>query len=87
MGNLFTRLFGPKPKNSALTAKERLMVVVAHERDERNSKPDFLPALQKELLEVISKYVTIKPENIKVSRDRQDDYDMLEVNIVLPDNR
>lgn len=86
MANLFTLLFGPKPKRTAQTAKERLLVVVARERDERSGHPDFLPALQKDLLEVISRYVAIRPEDIKLKVDKQDDYEMLEVNIVLPEN-
>ncbi|MDR1646660.1 MAG: cell division topological specificity factor MinE [Zoogloeaceae bacterium] len=85
MSGLFDRLFGIKPKNTAQTAKERLLLVVAHERDERHGKQIDLPALQKELLAVISRYVAIQPEDIKVNLDRQNDYEMLKVDIVLPE--
>jgi cell division topological specificity factor MinE len=56
MSSLFSRLFGNKPKTASI-AKERLQLIIAHERSDQNSKPDFLPALQQELVAVISKYV------------------------------
>ena len=55
----------------------------AREHVDGKSSPDFLPALQKELLDVISKYVKIAPEDIKVQLERQDNLEILEVNIVL----
>ena len=54
-------LLGQK-KTSANVAKERLQIILAHERvGGGNNSPDYLPALQKELLAVISKYVQINP--------------------------
>ena len=44
---------------------------------------DYLPALQAELMAVISKYVQVSQEDIKVQLERQDNLDVLEVNIVL----
>lgn len=81
--SLFDRLFGSKQK-SASVAKERLQIILARERTGRNA-PDFLPALQKDLVEVILRYVQINPEDIKVSLDRQDNFDVIEVNIVVPE--
>ncbi len=76
-------LLGNK-KKSASVARERLQIILAHERAGRGG-PDYLPALQQELIAVISKYVSVGQDDIKVSLDRQDDYDVLEVNIVLPE--
>lgn len=78
---------GEKKKTSANIAKERLQLILAHERASGSSgdSPDYLPALQKELVAVISKYITIKPEDIKVHLERQDDLEVLEVKIELPD--
>jgi cell division topological specificity factor len=76
-------LLGNK-KKSASVARERLQIILAHERAGRGG-PDYLPALQQELMAVIAKYVAVSPNDIKVSLDRQDDYDVLEVNIVLPE--
>ncbi len=47
--------------------------------------PDFLPALHRELIAVISKYAKVNPEDIKVSLDRQGNLEVLDVNVVLPD--
>ncbi len=82
--SLFSLIFGNKQKTATI-AKERLQLIIAHERNGQNSKPDFLPALQQELIAVISKYVAVKPDDIKVSMEKQGNYEVLEVNIVLPD--
>jgi cell division topological specificity factor len=59
-------LLGEK-KKTASVAKERLQIILAHERSGRNAaEPDYLPALQRELVAVISKYVKINPDDIKV---------------------
>ncbi len=47
--------------------------------------PDYLPALQKELMAVISKYVDIDVNDIKVHLERQENLEVLEVKIELPD--
>ena len=75
---MFGSLFRQRKPGSAQTAKERLQIILAHERGGR-SKADFLPALQRELIAVISKYVSINPEDIKVHLERQDDLEVLEV--------
>lgn len=69
---------------TAAIAKERLQILVAHERAERN-KPDYLPKLQQELLEVIRKYVNVDQDAISVTMEQDDNRDILELNIVLPD--
>ncbi len=82
--SLFSLIFGNKPKTAAI-AKERLQLIIAHERNASNNAPDFLPALQQELMAVISKYVSVNPEDIKVSIEKQGNMEVLEVNIVMPD--
>jgi len=82
--SLLSLLFGNKPKSAAL-AKERLQLIIAHERSGLSSKKEFLPEMQKELIAVISKYVSINPDDIKVSLEKQGNYEVLEVNIVLPE--
>ena len=69
---------------TAAIAKERLQILVSHERAERN-KPDYLPKLQQELLEVIRKYVNVDQDAISVTMEQDDNRDVLELNIVLPD--
>ncbi len=77
-------LIGEK-KKSASVAKERLQIILAHERVGRNAGPDYLPALQRDLVAVISKYVAINPNDIKVHLERQDNLEVLEVKIELPE--
>jgi cell division topological specificity factor len=80
--SLLSFLLGEK-KKTASVAKERLQIILAHERSALSSRRDYLPELQKELLAVISKYVSVKPEDIKVMLERQDDLEVLQVKIEL----
>jgi cell division topological specificity factor len=69
---------------SASVAKERLQILVAHERSSLN-QPSYLPQLQKELLEVIQKYINVERDAISVSFEQDENQETLELNIVLPD--
>ncbi len=85
----FDRFFPRKPSESdspppASQAKERLQIVLAHERIGR-TREDFLPKLQQELLQVIAKYVKVDPDSVKVDMERSDNLELLAINIVLPD--
>ena len=83
--SLISMLLGEK-KKSASVAKERLQIILARERIGGSSaQPDYLPALQRELMAVVSKYVSINPDDIKVQLERQDNLEVLEVKIELPD--
>ena len=83
--SLISRLLGEK-KKSASVAKERLQIILARERIGGSSaQPDYLPALQRELMAVVSKYVSINPDDIKVQLERQDNLEVLEVKIELPE--
>lgn len=76
------RFFSREKPPTASVAKERLKIILAHERNGRNAPaPDFLPKLQQELLAVIAKYVNVSAEDVKVQLDRQDDLEVLEVKI------
>ena len=80
---LLSFLFTSKPK-TASAAKERLQIIIARERNGRQGH-DFLPALHKELIEVISKDTKVNADDIKISLDRQGNLEVLDVNVVLPD--
>jgi len=85
--SFFSFFLGEK-KKTASVAKERLQIILAHERSGRNaSEPDYLQDLQRDLIAVISKYIKINPNDIKVMMERQDNLDVLEVKIELPDGR
>jgi len=70
----------PERRNSAVIAKDRLKIVLAHERASRDA-PDFLPVLQKELLDVVGRYVEIKGDMIRVNLGRQGETSLLEINV------
>ena len=82
--SLLSFLLGEK-KSTASVAKERLQIILAHERSDRSRRPDYLAALQRELVAVISKYVSIDPDDIKVHLERQDNLEVLQVKIELPE--
>ena len=85
--SILSFLLGEK-KKSANVANERLQIILAHERTGRNAaEPDYLPELQRDLIAVLSKYVKINAEDIKVNLERQDNLEVLEVKIELPDAR
>ena len=87
MATFLSFLLGEK-KQTASIAKERLQIILAHERTgARGHKPDYLPALQRDLIAVIAKYIHIDPEDIRVNLERQDNFDVLEVKIELPDKK
>lgn len=81
--SLLTLLFGDR-KKTANVAKERLSLIIARERVDREG-PDFLPQLRDELMEVIAKYVKIDADDVKFNVQKQGNMEMLEVNIALPD--
>ena len=75
----FRSLFQPRPPSASI-AKERLKIVLAHERASSRA-PDFLPNLQKELLAVVGRYVEISEEMIRVTLANSGDTSSLEINI------
>lgn len=80
----FLDYFKGKKNKSASVAKERLQIIVAHERGQRE-QPDYLPQLQQELLEVIRKYVEISDDMVQVEVDRNESCSVLELNVTLPE--
>jgi len=72
-----------QPEATAKHAKERLQIIIAHERGERD-KPDYLSALQRDIIDVIAKYVNIRKEDVKIDLEKQEGCSILELNIVLP---
>ncbi|WP_069469985.1 cell division topological specificity factor MinE [Candidatus Marithrix sp. Canyon 246] len=67
-------------QKSAKLAKERLQIIVTHDRRKRR----YLPLLQQELLDVVRKYASIDDDDIKIHLEKQGNYEVLEMNIALP---
>ena len=84
--SILKHLLGQRQKKTANKAKERLQIILAHERAER-STADFLPQLKEEILQVVSKYVPIERKNLQIQLDKAGDYEVLELNIVLTDQK
>jgi cell division topological specificity factor len=73
-----------KRSSTASVAKERLQIIISHERSQRNTL-DYLPQLQEEILAVIAKYIRISRDQVSVNLERMGDSAILELNVTMPD--
>lgn len=73
-----------RPDGTATHARERLKIVLAHERSDR-SKDAVLPILQSEILEVVGRHFDISPEQVNVALRREGPISKIEVLIEFPD--
>lgn len=80
----FLDYFRSEKKRSAAVAKERLQIIVAHERGQRGG-PDYLPMMQDELLQVIRRYVDVDDDAVRLQVDHEGDCEVLELNVTLPE--
>src|SRR5262245_6493719 len=76
-----------REKKTAAIAKDRLQIIVARERTVTRDVPDYLPKLQQELLQVIAKYELMDLGNVTVNVDKSGGVEVLELNIVLNDQK
>ena len=83
---LFDYFVRPRPPSSAQTAKDRLQILLAHERQDR-SQPEYLPLLQKDILDVIRKYIEVASDKVEVRLQRGERMSTLEIGIELPPPR
>jgi len=72
----------PKPATAEL-AKDRLQIILAHERVGRG-REDFLPKLQQELIAVVARYVAVDPDKVSVNLERGAGMSTLAIGIELP---
>ena len=82
MFRLFSSRPAPAPA-SAPIARERLQILLAHERGLRG-QPDLLMLLREEILNVVSHHVALDPEKVMVRMERGRNVSTLEVDIELP---
>ena len=71
-------------KRSAPMARDRLQVLLAHERA-LSGRKDLAAILQREILEVIARHVPIDRDKVVVRLDRGDQFSTLEIDIEMPD--
>ena len=81
----FLRLFSSRPA-SAPIARERLQILLAHERGSTRGKPDLLMQLREEILAVVQRHVTLDPDKVIVRMERGKNVSTLEVDIEVPNN-
>jgi cell division topological specificity factor len=72
-----------KRRNSAPVARERLQVLLAHERA-LLGRSDLLGTLREEILAVIARHVNVDPDKVRVEADRNDTVSTLKVDIEIP---
>ena len=80
------RLFASRPAAPATApiARERLQILLAHERGMRGNQPDLLMLLREEILAAVSRHVTLDPDKVIVRMERGKDISTLEVDVELP---
>lgn len=77
--------------NAASIAKERLQIIISHERSQKNApdclpKSEDLPKLQEEILNVITKYIKVNRNNVSVNLERLGDSAILELNFSMQED-
>jgi cell division topological specificity factor len=70
-------------RGSAPVARERLQILLAHERAARG-QPDLLGVLREEILAVISRHISFEPDKVQIKMDRGKSVSTLEVDIEIP---
>jgi cell division topological specificity factor len=68
-------------RGSAPVARERLQLLLAHERATLGGRSDLVSILREEILAVIAKHVTVERDKIQVKMDRGGSVSTLEVDI------
>jgi cell division topological specificity factor len=72
-----------KRRNSAPVARERLQILLAHERSTLG-RSNLVSVLQDEILAVISRHVFVDPDSVQVKMDRGATISTLEIEIEIP---
>jgi len=79
------RFFASRPAPAtAPVARERLQILLAHERSELGKQPDLLLQLREEILAVVSRHVALDPDKVIVKMERGKHVSTLEVDVELP---
>ena len=85
MGSFIDRLFGRASAQSANVAKQRLQMVLIHDRS--NLSEETLSKLKDAMIQVISQYVEIDHQQVEVFIERQRRESLLVANIPLATGR
>src|SRR5579885_1238797 len=77
------KFFSMFRRGSAPIARERLQILLAHERA-ASSEPDLLAVLREEILAVIGRHVPFEPDKVQIKLDRGKSVSTLAVDIEIP---
>lgn len=78
------KIFGNKSQNADV-AKERLQFIIARERSGAASFD--MQKMQQEVIQVIKRYIAdLRDDQVNITQEIQDRYEVVSVNITLPDN-
>ncbi|SFK77221.1 cell division topological specificity factor MinE [Methylorubrum salsuginis] len=72
-----------KPRGSGSVARERLQLILAHERSE-SSRPDLVITLREEILAVIAKHIEVERDKVQIKLERGEGVSTLGVDIEFP---
>jgi cell division topological specificity factor len=70
-------------RNAAPVARERLQVLLAHERAEVGQS-DLLALLKQEILAVIARHVSVEQDKVQVKLERGGAVSILEIDVEVP---
>jgi cell division topological specificity factor len=82
---IWNRLFGRSEPTSRQIAKERLQLVLVHDRVKIS--PELMETLKSEIIGVISKHVAIDQENMEIKLSQGKGYQKLHADIPIKDSR
>ncbi len=72
-----------KARGTAPVARERLQILLAHERVALGPR-DLVAILRDELLATIARHIEIDPEKLSVKMDRAGTFSTLEIDVEIP---
>jgi cell division topological specificity factor len=75
-----------KPRATAPVARERLQILLAHERAALGER-DLVAILRDELLATIARHIQFDPEKLSVKMERADSVSMLEIDVEIPGDK
>ncbi len=71
-------------RSSAPVARERLQILLAHERGVVGGKPDLVAQLREEILAVVRRHIMVEHDNVQVKMNRDSDISTLEIEVEIP---
>lgn len=84
--SMFSFFRRPREVRSADSARDRLQILLAHERASCSS-PEVLPLLQRDIMDAIERHMKVGSDSVDIKIERGDDLSTLEINIELPGTR